>query len=157
MEVGRQDRPRYRISSRAPIQLVQVDARVSAIVVIPGRQVTRGLQLVVSTGIVYAKVQREVQPAVTLAERHIRREVIGMCHITIGYCCTVQVDVTHLVIVAAVDASAEVPAIQSVKPQIEGTAAVDTPVAVDVLRTRDAAASGFVIGDNVANGVGCTL
>ena len=76
-----------------------------------------------------------------------------MSYIAVGHSRTVQVDVAHLVVVAAVESSADVPAVQRIKTDVERGADVGAPVAVDVLRTADASASGLVVGDDVADGV----
>ena len=74
-----------------------------------------------------------------------------MCDITIRNGCAVQVHITNLVVIAGVHASAEIPAVQGVETEIEGAAAIDAPVTVDILRTGYTSTGFLVIGNNITN------
>ena len=67
MEVGRKDGPRRSIPWAAG-KLIQVDACIATIVEVPSGEVTAGLQSVLRACVCDTRIQREVPPAVTIAE-----------------------------------------------------------------------------------------
>ena len=106
-------------------------------------------------GIGGTAVERYVEPRVAEAERYVRRQVVGVCDIAVGNGRAVQIDIAHLMVVAGIDATADIPAIQCVEGDIEAHAHIGTPVAVDVFWSCGACTCLLVVGDDVANGVGC--
>ena len=80
-----------------------------------------------------------------------------MGDVAIGHGRTVQVDITHAMVVASVDGAAHVPAVQRVKADIKRRTEVGTPVTVDILGFRDASTGGFVIGHDISDGVAGNL
>ena len=67
MEVGREDGPRWSIPWAAG-KLIQVDACIATIVEVPSGEVTASLQSVLRSCVCDTCIQREVPPAVTIAE-----------------------------------------------------------------------------------------
>ena len=76
-----------------------------------------------------------------------------MRDVTVGHRRTVEVDIANLVVIAAIDAAADVPTVQRVEADVERSAAVDAPIAVDVLRTGNASAGSLVVGHDVTDGI----
>ena len=76
-----------------------------------------------------------------------------MCHITVWFCRTIQVDIAYAVVVASINRAADVPSVQCVQSDIEAHAETGIPVAVNILRSCDASARRLVVRHNVTNGV----
>ncbi len=131
----------------------ECDAGVAAIAEVPRGEVARGLQAVLCVSVGQPSVQRDVEPLVAEAERHVGREVIGVCNVSVGYGSAVQVYIGYLVVIAAVHSAAQVPAVEGVETNVERAAHIAAPVAVDVLRTLDAPAGRLIVGYYVAYAV----
>ena len=76
-----------------------------------------------------------------------------MGDIAVGNSCTVEVDISDLVAVVAVDRPTDIPSVESVEGYVECHATVGAPVAVDVLRSGDASTCRLVVSHHVADGV----
>ena len=76
-----------------------------------------------------------------------------MCDVSFSNGRTVQVDIAHLMAVAAIKTTADVPAVQRVEGDVETHAHVGTPVAVDVLRSCGAGTSFLIVSYDVTNGI----
>lgn len=100
-------------------------------------------------------VQRGVEPFVAKAQREIGREVDGVGDVPVGHSRAVEVDVADMMVVVSSKAAADIPPVERVKSHIEGDAAVCRPVSVDVLRSGDASACCFVVGDDGADAIVC--
>ena len=80
-----------------------------------------------------------------------------MRHVTVWLGRTIQVYITHAVCVAGIDGTRDVPTVQRVETDGETHAEVRVPVAVDVLRSRDAATRRLIIGHDIADAVAGNL
>ena len=132
---------------------IETDVRVTTVLEVPGGKVVRCLQAVLSAGIRRTTVEREVEHPDAIAETDLRRDIISMSDISVRNGRTVQVDITHAMVVASVDRAAHIPAVQRVETDIERHTEVGTPVTVDVLRFRYASTSGLVISHDITDGV----
>ena len=102
-------------------------------------------------------IERKIEPLVAEAERCRRRNVDGVRYVTIGNGRSVQVNITHAMIVASTHRAAHVPAVQRVETDVERCTSPCVPVAVDVLRPRDASTRCFVVSDNSTDGIARAL
>ena len=133
------------------------DSCVSTIREVPCCQVARCLQTVLCMCVGCVGIERKIEPLVAEAERCRRRNVDGVCDVTVGNGRTVQVDITHAMIVASTHRAAHVPAVQRVETDVERCTSPCVPVAVDVLRPRDASTRCFVVSDNSTDGIARAL
>ena len=131
--------------------------RVSSIGEVPRREVARCLQAVLGLCIGSAAVQRDTEPLVAETQRHVGRKVVRVRYVAVGHCRAVQVDIAHLMPVAAVQSAADVPSVQRVQPDVERRSGIRIPVAVDVFRAAYSSARCLVIGNDGSYGVARAL
>ena len=81
-------------------------------------------------------VEREIEPAVAEAQRDIGREVVGVGDVAVGHRRTVEVDISHMMVVATLHRTANIPAVEG--------------VTIDTLGAAYAPAGMLVVGHHIA-------
>ena len=65
----------------------------------------------------------------------------------------IEIDISDLMAVVAIDRPADIPSIEGIKSDIKRHASVSTPVAVDILRSGNASAGRLIVSHHIADGV----
>ena len=102
--------------------------------------------------IVYSSIEGYLQPVVAVAGRQslvqVRRAsgILLCIGLLLGY-------IADIVVVADAGIGANIPVGSSINGRVEGESAVDVPVAVDVLWSRDASTRRRIVAHEVGDGI----